>query len=153
MEQILPLGIGNIFKAARFATEGANTLRGDPITGDVSIFNVSAQALGFSPSDYQRQNELNNRLKGIDKYVSEKETKLFRKYYTAGRMGDREAQTEIKDELRELFRKHPGLGSLEEALGRSMKAHEKTTSRMRSGIVVNEKLRAELERYARDAGE
>jgi len=153
IEQVMPSGIGNIFKAARFATEGANTLRGDPITGDVSIFNVSAQALGFSPSDYQRQNELNNRLKGIDKYVSEKETKLFRKYYTAGRMGDREAQTEIKDELRELFRKHPGLGSLEEALGRSMKAHEKTTSRMRSGIVVNEKLRAELERYARDAGE
>jgi hypothetical protein len=153
MEQMLPSAFGNPLKAIRFATDGANTLRGDPITGDVSAWNVGAQAFGFSPADYQRQNELSSRLKGIDKRVSQEETKLLRQYYTSGRMGDFEAQAEIKEDLRELFRRHPGLGSVNDALQRSMESHRKTTQRMVNGITVNEKLRSELLKYAADAGE
>lgn len=151
-EQIMPASLGNVFKAARLATEGANTLRGDPITGDVTAWNVAAQALGFSPADYQRQNELNNRMKGIDKRVSQEETKLLRKFYTAGRMGDFEAQMEIRAELQELFTRHPGLGDLGEVLRRSLDSHEKTSREMVHGISVSSKLRAELMQYALDAG-
>jgi hypothetical protein len=151
MEQILPSAFGNPLKAIRMYSEGANTLRGDPITGDVDAWNAAAQALGFSPADYQRQNELNSRLKEIDKRVSQSETKLFRQYYTAGRMGDTEAQGEIKEKLRDLFQRHPGLGNMQEALQRSMESHKKTSKSMIHGITVNEKLRSELQRYAADA--
>jgi hypothetical protein len=153
VEQMLPSALGNPLKAIRFATEGANTLRGDPITGDVSAWNVAAQALGFSPADYQRQNELSSRMKGIDKRVSQEETKLLRQYYTVGRMRDFEAQAEIKEDLRELFRRHPGLGNVNDALQRSMESHRKTSQKMVHGITVNEKLRSELMRYAAEAGE
>jgi hypothetical protein len=153
MEQILPSAFGNPLKAIRFARDGANTLRGDPITGDVSAWNIGAQALGFSPADYQRQNEVNSRLKDIDKRVTQSESKLLRRYYTAGRMGAFEAQADIKEELRDLFQRHPDLGSMNDALQKSMESHRKTTQKMIHGITVNEKLRSELLRYAAEVGE
>jgi len=143
---VLPSAFGNIFKAARFATEGANTLRGDPIIGEVNAWNVGAEAFGFLPADYARQLEITNHLKGIDKYVSTKETKLLRQYYTARRFGDFDEQQDAREELQALFRKHPGLGNLNEVIDRSMTSHQKTTSRMISGATYNAKLESELRR-------
>jgi hypothetical protein len=153
MEQVLPSAIGNVLKGTRFYAEGANTLRGDPITGEVSAWNAGAQAFGFSPADYQRTNEVNNRIKGVDKRVTTEQSSLARKYYIAKRNGDFEAQAEYREDLQELFRKHPGLGSLQSYLESSMKAHEATTKRMVNGIVVNQKLAAELEKYRREMGD
>jgi hypothetical protein len=154
LEQILPSALGNPLKAIRFYTEGANTLRGDPITGDVSAWSAAAQALGFSPADYQRQNELSSRLKEVDKRVVKSEGKLLQQYYTAGRLGDFDGQAEIKEELRDLFRRHPGLGSLQATMDKSMASHKKTSEKMVAlhGITVSEKLRSELLRYAAEAG-
>ena len=144
IEQVLPSAFGNVFKAARFATEGANTLRGDPIIGEVNAWNVGAEALGFLPADYARQLEISNHLKGIDKYVSTKETKLLRKYYTATRFRDFDEQQDAREDLQALFRKHPGLGSLSEVISNSMASHQKTTSRMIHGVTFNAKLESEL---------
>jgi len=144
IEQVLPSAFGNLFKAYRFATEGANTLRGDPITGEVNAWNVGAEAFGFLPADYARQLEITNHLKGIDKYVSTKETKLLRQYYTARRFGDFDGQQDAREDLQALFRKHPGLGNLNEVIDRSMTSHQKTTARMISGATYNAKLESEL---------
>jgi len=154
LEQILPSSLGNPLKAIRFYTEGANTLRGDPITGDVSAWSAAAQAFGFSPADYQRQNELSSRLKEVDKRIIKSESTLLQQYYTAGRLGDTDKQAEIKEALRDLFRKHPGLGSLQDTMNKSMEAHKKTSQKMVAlhGITVSEKLRRELMQYSEDAG-
>jgi len=144
IEQVLPSAFGNLFKAYRFATEGANTLRGDPITGEVNAWNVGAEAFGFLPADYARQLEITNHLKGIDKYVSTKETKLLRQYYTARRFRDFDGQQDAREDLQALFRKHPGLGNLNEVIDRSMTSHQKTTARMISGATYNAKLESEL---------
>jgi hypothetical protein len=148
MEQMLPTALGNALKSVRFATDGANTLRGDPITGEVSAWNVGAQFFGFSPADYQRQLEINNVNKGIDKYVTTTKTKLLRQYYVAGRVGDLEAQDEIKDALRELFDKHPALGSLNSAISSSMESHKRSTKQMVNGVLYSTKMRQELKANA-----
>jgi hypothetical protein len=148
MEQLLPTALGNALKSVRFATDGANTLRGDPITGEVSAWNVGAQFFGFSPADYQRQLEINNVNKGIDKYVTTTKTKLLRQYYVAGRVGDLEAQSEIKDALRELFDKHPALGSLNSAISSSMESHKRSTKQMVNGVLYSTKMREELKANA-----
>ncbi len=149
-EQAMPVALANLLKSYRFATEGAQTLRGDPITSDIGLGAAGLQLFGFSPYDVARQNEINSRLKGFDKYVTGKQSKLARKYYTAGRMGDYEEQAEIRKELQELFAKHPGLGSVQDYLQRSMESHRRSTIKMINGITVNEKLRSELLRYAED---
>jgi hypothetical protein len=131
-------------KAVRYATEGATTLRGDPIVGDIGPWNVAAQLIGFAPADYTQQLEINSMLKGIDKAVTTNRTKYLRAMYTAGRMGDIDGMLEAREKLQDLYIKHPGLGDMEETIKRSMAQHERTTQTMYHGIVLSKALRDEL---------
>jgi hypothetical protein len=144
IESVLPVGASNILKSVRFATEGATTLRGDPIAGDIAAWNVAAQFLGFSPADYTRQLEQNAMLKGIEKSVVQTQTKELRRMFIANRLGDTAGEREARDKLEALYAKHPGLGNLEATIKRSMAQHKRTTERMHHGVIFNKKLEAEL---------
>ena len=148
IEDLLPSAISNGFKGVRYATEGTTTLRGDPITGDVSIYNAAAQALGFAPADYTRQLEINSAEKGIDKNLSEKSSKLKQKYYTAKRNGDSDGMADIKEKMLEIGAKHPELGingiTINDILKRSMTAQERATKEMIHGVRYNKKRLAEV---------
>ena len=102
VENILPSAISNLFKAYRFGTEGAQSLRGDPIVEDINAFSVAAQAMGFAPAEYVRQLEINSNLKGIEKTILQEKSKLLQKWNVATRMGDTEDANEYKEELFEL---------------------------------------------------
>jgi len=150
IETAAPTAIGNLFRAFRFATEGANTLRGDPIVGDIGASNVFAQVFGFAPADYNKQLEINAVVKGIDKYVNENATRLRRQYNIAGRTYDMEGQMDVREKLEKLYAKHPSLGNLEESLTKSKAAFDKQTPLMYHGITVSPKLRNELLELAAD---
>ena len=150
IETMLPSGLGNVMRGIRIGTEGANTLRGDPITGDVNAWNAFAQMFGFAPADYTKQLEINARLKGIDKSVNDQKTKLLRQYYTAQRTYDMDGMQDIREKLDKLYGKHPGLGSVGESISRSMAQHERTTQKMYHGITLSPKLRSEMDELARD---
>jgi len=128
----------------RFATEGATTLRGDPIVGDIGPWNVAAQIFGFAPAEYNKQLEINSMLKGIDKAVTTNRTKYLREMYTASRMGDIDGALEAREKLQELYVKHPGLGDMEATIKRSLAQHERTTQTMYHGVVLSKSLRDEL---------
>jgi hypothetical protein len=143
VEELLPSFAGNILKGIRYYTEGTTTLRGDPITGDVGLYNSVAQVLGFAPADYSRQLEINAREKGIDTLLSKKVTKLKQKYYMAKREGDFEGMEDFKEELLEVGKKHPILdingGTINDILNRSIKAQERATKEMINGVRYNKK--------------
>lgn len=148
IENILPSAISNLFKAYRFGTEGAQSLRGDPIVEDINAFSVAAQALGFAPADYVRQLEINSNLKGIEKTILQEKSKLLQKWNVANRMGDTEAAKEYKDELFELNRKHPDLGISEDTFQRSERAFEAATKRTVNGVQFSQKLYDQMMRNA-----
>lgn len=148
IEDLLPSAISNGFKAVRYGSEGTKTLRGDPITGEVSMFNLVGQALGFAPADYTRQVEINAREKGIDKAISTQASKQKQKYYMAKREGDVEGMEDAKEKLIELGAKHPGLeitsGNVNDVLNRSIKAQERATKDMINGARYNQKRLQEI---------
>jgi hypothetical protein len=148
MEDLLPSAISNGFKAYRYATEGTKTLRGDPITGEVSLYNTVGQALGFAPADYTRQLEINSREKGIDKVIMQREHKQKQKYYTARREGDTDGMEDAKEKLLELGAKHPGLditpATINDVLKRSGKAQDRATKEMINGARYNKKRLTEI---------
>ena len=150
IETAAPTAVGNLFRAVRFATEGANTLRGDPIVGDIGAANVFAQLFGFAPANYTKQLEINAVVKGIDKYVNENATRLRRQYNIAGRTYDMEGQMDVREKLEKLYAKHPSLGNLEESLTKSKAAFDKQTPLMYHGITISPKLRNELLELAAD---
>ena len=150
LETAAPTAIGNLMRSWRFATEGANTLRGDPIVGDIGPWNVGAQIFGFAPADYTKQLEINASLKGIDKYINETATKLRRQYNIAERTYDFDQQMDVRQKLEKLYSKHPALGDLETSLVKSKAAFEKQTPLMYHGITLSPKLRNELLMLAQD---
>ena len=150
LETAAPTAVGNLMRSYRFATEGANTLRGDPIVGDIAAGNVFAQLFGFAPADYTKQLEINATIKGIDKYVNETATKLRRQYNIADRTYDFEKQMDVREKLEKLYSKHPSLGDLDTSLIKSKAAFEKQTPLMYNGITISPKLRDELLELAAD---
>ena len=148
LEDILPAFAANPLKGLRYYFEGANTLRGDPITGEVSAWNSMAQAFGFAPADYSRQLEINSREKGIDKFINTKVTQLKRKYYTASRVGDSEEKADAREALLQIGAKHPELGinggTINQILTASQAAQEKSTKKMIHGVMISDKRRKEV---------
>jgi hypothetical protein len=144
VENILPSAFGNMFKALRFSTEGARTLRGDPITEDITAFSIAAQALGFAPAEYTRQLEINSQLKGVEKYILQNKTKLLQKWNIAKSQGDFEDANKYKEELKELNDKHPGLEINNSTFEASDRAFKAASKRMVNGVQFNQKLYNEM---------
>ena len=148
VEQILPSAIGNAFKSIRFATEGANTLRGDPIVGELGPGNVFAQFFGFAPAEYTQQLELNASAKNIERSALENRTKLLRKYYVALRMGDSQEAADLAAEMLEFNKKYPGAAITGETVKRSMAQHTKTSQEMFHGVTIAKSLRPQIMQHA-----
>jgi hypothetical protein len=144
LEQMMPSAIGNAMKSIRYATEGTTTLRGDPITGEVSTWNAGAQAFGFAPAEYTRQLEINAKEKNADKDATEQRTKLLRKFYIATREGDSGEKEALLEEMRKFTKKHPGAAITGETVLNSMRQHMATTSNMYHGVLFSKGMRSEL---------
>jgi len=148
LEDLVPSLPSNILKGGRYFFEGANTLRGDPITGEISAWNALAQSFGFAPADYTRQLEINAKEKGIDKAISTKASKLKARYYLAMRKGDTEGANADRDALLKLGEKHPGLGinggTISDILAKSKKAQDRATKEMVHGVRFSPRMRKEI---------
>lgn len=150
IEAMVPSGIGNVMRGIRYATEGANTLRGDPITGDIGPWNSFAQVFGFAPADYTKQLEINARLKSIDKKVNTDKTKFLSQYNVAMRNYDFDGAMEAREKLEALYTKHPGLGSVDKSISSSQAQFNRQTPKMYHGITLSPKLESELRQLAAD---
>lgn len=150
IEQMLPSAMGNMLKAMRFGTEGANTLRGDPITGEIGPWNTFAQFFGFAPAEYTRQLEINSSIKNIERKTMEDRTKLLRNFYIATRNGDAQERSEVLKKMLDFNKKHPTAAITPDTIDNSMAQHMKTSAEMYHGITINKSLRPELMRNVRE---
>jgi negative regulator of replication initiation len=144
LERMLPAGIANGFKGIRFATEGANTLRGDPITGEMTPANVTAQFFGFAPAEYTRQLEINAFEKTKDRRATKERTKILQNYYISARSGDSEGMSDAVNDMLKFSAKHPAFAITAETVKNSMAQHQRTTQQMYNGVLFNKNMRDEL---------
>ena len=155
-ERVLPSVLANGFKALRYGTEGATTLRGDPIMEDINAWNIFAQSLGLSPAGYTKQLEINARDKGVDRRVNTKRTKLMGDYYLAAREGDIDGATELVQEMIEFSERNPYVAISGDSLERSMRQHSVTDeiAKQLGGIPANRRaMKRILLRRMQDMGD
>lgn len=145
IEAMLPIAIRNGFKGIRYATEGVNTLRGDPVMGDVNGYNAAMQVLGFAPADLLAQYEINAYAKKMGDEVRKQEKSLLKKYYVAQREGDYDRANELEDKLYALGDKYPELGITGKTLTASVKARDRISEDMYHGVQLDSKLRPRIE--------
>jgi hypothetical protein len=145
VEAMLPVALRNILKGVRYATEGANTLRGDPVMGDINGYNAMMQVLGFAPADLLTKYEDNAYAKKVSDATIGQSKKLLKQYYVADRLGDYDRADMLRDKLFELSDKHD-LGITEETISKSVTARDKISDDMYNGIQINKKIRNQIER-------
>jgi hypothetical protein len=144
IEQILPSAFGNGLKSIRYATEGATTLRGDAITSDMNAWNVGAQALGFAPADYNRQQEINAFAKGFERSVTKEQKKLLLNYYMAAKVGDASELQDITARMVDFNKRHPTIAITADTLQKSMRGHAQAAAEKYHGVTFNKRLRPEI---------
>jgi hypothetical protein len=144
VEQMLPSGMGNAFKAMRYATEGTQTRRGDVITGEVSAWNVAGQALGFAPADYVRQNELNQFAKSKDKRIGEERTLLLQRANVSLHQNDTDTFSDTMEAIQKYNQLHPNKAITMDTMRQSRQQFMKKTASMVNGVTYDPKRRAEI---------
>lgn len=145
IETALPVALRNIPKSYRYFTEGANTLRGDPVMGDVNGYSAAMQVLGFAPADLLTKYEDNAYAKKFQDATVGQGKRLLKQYYIADRLGDYDRANMLRDKLFALSDKHD-LGITEETISQSVTARDKISDEMYNGIQINKKIRNEIER-------
>jgi hypothetical protein len=150
IEAILPIALRNILKSGRYATEGANTLRGDTV-GDVNGYNAAMQVLGFAPADLMKQYEENAYMTEKGKAIKSIEKNALKKYYAAMREGDVDGMMDAREKLFELGAKYPDLKISEKTINQSVKARERISNEMYQGVSLDRKLAPYLKQAAAEA--
>jgi len=146
MEAMMPPILKDFFKAYRFSTEGATTLRGDPIVADVGLFGIFAQAVGFTPQDVARSYEAMGEIKGIEKALDMRRSRLLGKLWLAQQSGDYEAFADLGDEIVKFNAANPSEAIDDKTIRRSFAQREKAASRAERGIIVSPKREYLLEK-------
>jgi hypothetical protein len=139
IEAMLPPVLKDFMKVGRMATEGATTLRGDPIVGEVSTWGLFLQALGFTPVDIARGYEAMAEIKGMDKDLDQRRKRLLQQVTLAQINGDYTAFGEIYDKIEAFNEKNPENPISKESIKRSLAQRVKDTDRALRGIIVNPK--------------
>jgi hypothetical protein len=150
IEAILPIALRNILKSGRYATEGANTLRGDTV-GDVNGYNAAMQVLGFAPADLMKQYEENAYMTEKGKAIKSIEKNALKKYYAAMREGDVEGMMDAREKLFDLGAKYPELKISENTINQSVKARDRISREMHNGVQLDSKLAPYLRQAAAEA--
>jgi hypothetical protein len=151
LEAMAPAAIRNGMKSFRFATEGAETRRGDPITEDINPYNVVMQGLGFAPQAYIQQLEFNKNNRRREEAVSSRRTKLLRRRNMALREGDYDEVQKV-DALIEEYNAGLPEGAQKSRITsdtkqRSFKSFGKTTKDMRGGMTYTPFMEKSLQEF------
>jgi hypothetical protein len=149
VETMLPVALRNPLKGTRYLLEGANTLRGDPVMGDINGYNAAMQVMGFAPADLLRQYEINSYGKRLDKATVGESKKLLKQYYIAQREGDADRADEVLDKLFALSDKH-NLGVTQDTVNKSVSTRDRISNDMYHGMQINKKIRDEFEQSIAD---
>lgn len=143
VETALPTSMSNVLKGTRFGTEGVNTLRGDPVMGEVGAYNSIAQVFGFSPADLSLKYKTNEARKQVEYKFTNMKSNLMSQYYAAYRLGDSDKEAELHEKLMDLADRHPELGITQDFIDRSIRARDSQSEAMVDGISIPKRFKTD----------
>lgn len=140
IETMMPKAIKDGFKALRYADEGVNNLRGDPIVAAPGARNVAAQFIGFTPAEVAAQYDENRSLKNYEQHVLDRRRSLMDAYAIAIRLSDADGRQRALEQIRKFNRAWPQIALTPDSIRRSMRARAKYDRQAENGIMLNRKI-------------
>lgn len=138
VETMLPKATKDAMKGLRLASEGANSLRGDPIVADVSAPEAFVQALGFSPTRLFEQQRENRALKNYEQHILDRRQSLMNAYALAVRAGQ-DTDTALT-RIHAFNRAYPEIPLTAQSIRQSLRARARYSAEADSGVGLNKRI-------------
>ncbi|MCE7600596.1 PLxRFG domain-containing protein [Vibrio fluvialis] len=141
-EKMLPKAAKDMLKMARYINEeGVYTRTGAEVIGDLSSGELAAQAVGFSSGRASIQYDENNAIKSYESHLTKRRSQLMNGYYTAYRLGDKEALREVLAKIQAWNRSKYGRMNpiTDKSIKRSIKARVNNLAKTNNGLRINDK--------------
>jgi len=144
VETMLPKALKDTLKAQRYAAEGVNNLRSDPLVPDVSLRQTLLQLAGFTPDQVAQQYDVNRDLKNYEQAILDRRAYLIDAFAMALRTEDDDARTEVLDRIRHFNQTNPEIAITTKGLRNSIGARARYSQDAENGIVLNRRLAAKV---------
>ncbi|WP_163000210.1 PLxRFG domain-containing protein [Sphingobium yanoikuyae] len=143
IETIMPKFAKDIMRSYRYMSEGAQTLKGDPIIEDMGAADAIKQALGFTPAELAERYDQNRAMKNKEQRILDQRSNILADFDQAQREGrDTAAIAERIDKFNEA---NPDYPVRARDIRRSMKSRQQMRERKATGVYLNPKLAGRLQ--------
>ena len=144
VETMLPKFAKDAMKATRFAHEGVNTLRGDPIVPDIGHAAELVQAIGFQPTKVAEQQRLNSALMNYEKFIQDRRQGLMNAFAMAQQAGDTDGRGAALAKIQAFNQKYPEIAIRMSNLQASLRTRAQRSAQSDHGIMLQKKLSARV---------
>lgn len=145
IETIMPSFLRNGMKGMRYMTEGARTLKGDPVTEDVNAYNSMMQAIGFAPADLSSTYERLSSAKSFEREINQRRALLLNRYEMAYEASDSGMMDETLDRISAFNEKIPEKRITSSTLRNTIKRRKEAEQKMIHGLTFDNKMRRRIQ--------
>ncbi|TDW63089.1 N12 class adenine-specific DNA methylase [Novosphingobium sp. PhB55] len=146
IETMAPKFAKDLMRAARYITEGATTITGDPIMEEMSPMAALKQALGFTPAELAERYERNRSMKNHEQRILDDRKSIMADYDEAQRAD--EDTSAIEERLERFNEENPDYPITPRGMMQSMRSRAKMRDRKIGGVSLNPKLSERLNEEA-----
>ena len=144
-EKLLPTALGNTLKSYRQATEGVINKRGVRITDDPTTWQTVMQIGGFTNYEVSLAYRRANSLKGPERKLYKRRSRLLLEYWLAMQNGDTKGLQKTREEITQYNSKVPPSFIISpKTIQRSMKNRKKIEMRAIDGVDVRHRHELDL---------
>ena len=127
-------------EAVRYAKEGVNNLRGDPILADVGGPKMLMQAVGFNPTELADQQRVNNALMNYQTHIQDRGQSLMNAFAMTQIAGDEESRGDAVAKTRAFNAKYPEIAIRLPSLQASLRTRAQRSAQSENGVILQKKL-------------
>lgn len=141
IEMISPAFIKNPLVAARYAREGANTLRGDALVEDMGPFSLLMQSFGIRDAELAERQFYNIQVKGQEQEVLKERTNLLNLFAIAFMSGDADTTDKAFEKINKFNSKHSSVAIPAATIVRSIQDRYKKSAQTDHGLYIDKNMR------------
>ncbi|NUS39943.1 MAG: PLxRFG domain-containing protein, partial [Lysobacter sp.] len=144
VETVLPKSLKDVLKAGRYATQGANNLRGDAMVEDLNPLQVLLQLNGFTPNELAERYDRNRSLKNYEQHILDRRQHLVGAFAMANRLGDDAGKRDVVEAIARFNVANPEVAITPASIRRSLLQRARYSAEAEGGIMLNRKLAPRL---------
>ena len=144
-EAALPKALRDGLKAIRYHNEGVNSLRGDAVLEDTSIWQEILQASGWTPHQISEIYDQNSAYKGVERRILQRRKRLIARYALGVRLKDADLINKTLAQIAKFNSVNKSVEIKRSQLRQSIYRREQLSKKAQSGVILNEKLRDKQE--------